>query len=411
MLKPDFKIKQQDLHNLFLVFTMMVLIFFRSFNYYIGIDGANSIITTLLKFIIRFNYASLFISWFIIVYKKKIKIDVIILLLFLLISYFSTYFFYPENRIFLSDITISFVYIITVYAIVRSGLISLDTISKWGIRISVVLTLWILLINSLHLNSVLYMDLSDALSVPTFFLIYSGFVKKKRMNATISIISLIHIMVLGARGALFSILFFVLMLYKSHKISIKKILISIPVSFLMFINFIMYKNIVTIAIDIVESIGLDSRTLYKLLNSEILISTSRGEIYIYLVDLVKQNWVKGVGLAGDRYYLPFMFEGTRASYAHNIFLEILLNYGVIVGGMIIAWFMYLVLKYYLLSSDMTYENKAILSIFFAASFIQLLVSRSYLTEINLFVFLALLMNQKERIRSKNINWNRCSKNE
>ena len=402
MANLKYEVEKSKWYKFFFIYTTIIFIFFRLINLYIGLEGANIFLSSLMKSTIQFNYLSIFICWFVMFKYSRVKPDVIGLIVFFVISYIITYYAYPQNRIFLNMININLFYLVTAFAIIRSQLISNKDVSRWAIKFSAFASIWVMLIGTIYMEVISYMDLSNSLSVSAAFLLYSGFVRKKKINLILGYFSLAYITVFGARGAIFSLIILILIIFIERKLTIKKILITIVTSVLLTINIFFYRNILSYIIIYIERLGFNSRTLYKVLNLETFTSSSRNKIYIYLLDVIKNNWVKGVGLVGDRYYLPFAFEGNNATYAHNIFLEIALDYGIIIGGLIILWLLYTVAKYYIFNKNIIYDEKIFISVLFTVSFLQLMVSRSYLTEINLYIFLALVINEKVKKFKKKV---------
>lgn len=394
MLISNDKVGKSNRYKFFLLYTSIILIFFRPINLYIGLEESNYIISTLLKSLLQLNYLSIILCWLILIMYKRLRFDVIVMIVFFSSSYFITYAIYPQNREFLSDLIFNLLYIVTAYAIIRSNLVSINDVSVWAIRVSVILGIWSMLIGLFYMNTISYMDLSDSLSIPCAFLFYSSFTKKNKFHLLLAICSLIFIVIFGSRGALLSIIILLLIIYKEYKLSIKKVIFTTTISTIFLINLFFYRNILNYLISLFEKVGISSRTLYKLLNLELFTSTSRNEITEYLIYILKDNWIKGIGMAGDRYYLRLAFKGNMATYAHNIFIEMTLNYGIILGGLLIIWLVYLMAKYYIFNKILSSNERFFISIFFTISFLQLLVSRSYLTEVNFFIFLALLINTK-----------------
>jgi len=133
-----------------------------------------------------------------------------------------------------------------------------------------------------------------------------------------------------------------------------------------------------------------------LMAGDILNSTGRNEIQSGLMDQIS---IIGKGLFADRELtqsIPGMSGGT---YAHNFILEILLDFGIIFGVLIVILFYYDSIKV------ICSKNKTIRifgRIFFPAAIVKLLFTGSYLNiEPGFYIFIGLII--RETVMS-NKNW-------
>ena len=75
-------------------------------------------------------------------------------------------------------------------------------------------------------------------------------------------------------------------------------------------------------------------------------------------------------------------------YAHNIFIEILANFGIILGTILSLVLIILCIKALLINNRDVAE---MLIIWFSIGFIPLIVSGSYITDIKFWIFMGLMM--------------------
>jgi hypothetical protein len=107
-------------------------------------------------------------------------------------------------------------------------------------------------------------------------------------------------------------------------------------------------------------------------------------IYSKIWDKVCLSPVIGYGIFGDR---PFL----NGAYVHNIFLEIVCNFGLLFGIFIclsMFWFIYKNIR------QLSEQLKLFVFMFISSASIQLLVSGSYLTNMILPVVFGLIYNKK-----------------
>ena len=86
-----------------------------------------------------------------------------------------------------------------------------------------------------------------------------------------------------------------------------------------------------IIIDFMKRNYSDSRTLNKVLSGNLFVSDGRTEIYNKCIQLISARPL-GYGVLGSRQYIN--------PYPHSILLELLLDYGVILGGAIFIYIIY-----------------------------------------------------------------------
>lgn len=104
-----------------------------------------------------------------------------------------------------------------------------------------------------------------------------------------------------------------------------------------------------------------------------------------VIDNILNNNLWGHGIFGDRYFL----DGT---YAHNIFLEVWLDFGIILGTLVLLFLIVFITKTFLRSND-----KKLFLLFFSLGFMPLLVSGSYLISIMFSILIGfLIMSNKQK---------------
>ena len=179
------------------------------------------------------------------------------------------------------------------------------------------------------------------------------------------------VLLVGSRGAA---VFFVLYVFADIFLNHKKLIIP---SVLIFSFLLVLLPAFSFYLD---SIGIESRTIEQLLESDRSDQDSgRLDIYAQMWHVLEDNWFTGIGLFGDRIYLDV--------YCHNIVLEILLNFGMVFGSIILLIFGGIILSVFY-HADLTDKN--VLLLYFMATICPLLVSHSYLTDYNFGVFIGML---------------------
>ncbi|CEQ23919.1 O-antigen polymerase [[Clostridium] sordellii] len=234
------------------------------------------------------------------------------------------------------------------------------------------------------------MSLSYYMLFPAIVYINKLIEKINIINFTYLLISIISIISLGSRGALMCIgAFIILKLIRvKNKLEIRTITLYSVVALISIIYMIYSKNILLYLNKSLNSFGIESRTIELLMRDNIYVS-GRDIIYNEIIKSLQSSPIIGIGIGGDRY-----ISGT---YAHNIFIEILCDFGFIVGLTIIIVLAYMILKAMITSTVSDYD---VIIFWLSVGFIHLIVSSSYLIDIKFWILLGILarsFNNKSRI--------------
>lgn len=137
-----------------------------------------------------------------------------------------------------------------------------------------------------------------------------------------------YLVILGNRSAALAVIFYIILyLIKHLDANRTKILLAI-ILILCAVFITKFNDILETLIKMLNERGMNSYILRIIQNGNLLESKSREELYEYYVALVKQKPLLGWGICGgwiDGYVYP-----------HNLLLEQLLSFGVIIGGFIDA---------------------------------------------------------------------------
>lgn len=229
-------------------------------------------------------------------------------------------------------------------------------------------------------------DYSQGFGYMLLFPIIVLFYQKKWYSIAFSAILFLLLIVYGGRGPLLSVvLFFVYVLIKQRRFVLIGVLVGV----------------VAVGIPIlastVKSLGITSRMLELMLTGEMGQSNGRNNINEQIDRGLQQN-PYGWGLYGDR----VITEG--ANYAHSFYREILAEFGIYIGSLLLLVFAFEVLKRF---KRIKGSDRDMYVLFFFACFVPILFSGSYLTSSNfaLFIGIAILLSKiyrSKRVRDYNI---------
>jgi len=233
----------------------------------------------------------------------------------------------------------------------------------------------------------------------------SLFKRIKTGNFVFFALSAMLMLSMGARGPLFSFLLFVLLkvilLFKEKPRSIMLIsCLGLPV--ILAICFLR-RDILFIINDSFEKFNLSTRLFGKLSQGAFLKDNSRSLLLKISIDLINKYPILGVGIGRDRLLIANelgISDMTKAVgwYPHNIFLEILLHFGLFLGSVIIIFLMKL-----FFTAILNNKNKDavdIICIFMGIGFFPLLVSGSYIATHEFFALLGFCLYQYRNCRTK-----------
>lgn len=208
---------------------------------------------------------------------------------------------------------------------------------------------------------------------------------RKIYDITASILIFFVVLSIGCRGAALYFIAYVVLDLLLSKSKYRYVAIFLAASFILVLP-----NIG----GFLDSIGISSRTLNMFASGEIGDDSGRDAISNLFFNMLLKNPIVGLGLFGDR-AIP------NVPYCHNIFLEILLNFGLLFGTLIIMFLGRLVYKTYVAASD---ENRNKLIRYFCALFLPFLTSDSYLISSGFAIFLGIcILIKNNTYRNERIN--------
>src|SRR5690625_690076 len=200
-----------------------------------------------------------------------------------------------------------------------------------------------------------------------------------------TLILLITIISIGSRGPLlsFGVYFILYIIIKDKKKSYKPVLNLFFLTIIFSIGYMFRINLLNKIISFINLYGIESRTLNLFVNNqeEGIYLSGRDKLYEESFKLIKENHFLGKGLAGEISILE--------TYSHNFFIEVLVAFGMFFGITIILSLLILFINVFLKSNQ---NNKENILFWFSLGFIPLMVSGSYLTYFQFWIFLGLCIN-------------------
>jgi O-antigen ligase len=222
------------------------------------------------------------------------------------------------------------------------------------------------------------MTLSYYILIPAIVEINEFLNKKKLFSLLIFALSSIIIISFGSRGALLCLIIYVFLrfyIYTKNK-NLKIVFLKLFLALLIIFGILNINGIIVFLNNMLISIGINSRTLYLFLNNFDHLS-GRNEIYELILGYISKQSLFGSGIGYDRVLL-------NGAYSHNLFLEMIINFGLIVG--VLMFVILFIMTIFASVRDIANKDNLI-TILIILGLVYLTFSGSYLTDITFWIFL------------------------
>lgn len=265
--------------------------------------------------------------------RNNLRIDCFIVLAFFVCSYLSSIVLFPQNSKYLfSDLTDFFgnpVYSIFLLSLpgyffarhLRNYPLFCSIMRKFAyVVVGLSIIVFFFMKNSFATQ---YLSFSYNMLLHLLFLLFYKPKKGRVWHIAIVVLGVFVFVVGGARGALVSfIVCCVVYFLVTRRQVIQNIVITIIASGGICVFVILKNEILALLLPLLTKMNINSRTIRMMLASEMLNNSGRDEI---AEEVIKNINIFGHGMMGDR----VVCSGV---YAHNLFLELICDFGVILGS-------------------------------------------------------------------------------
>lgn len=277
---------------------------------------------------------------------------------------------------------------------------NIELVTKYAIFISYFSCVFFGLVFFIHflvtpiLKSANYQTTSYALLLP--FIILAQKKGKKPIDfILLSWVGILSVLA-GGRISIFclGLYFAVLIIKRGSKNILYGIVMIIPTLVILW-NF---DSILELIAKLCNSLGIKGGIAYYSGIGNVYLDSTRTVIYDECLTLIAQKPFIGYGLLGDRLVLNY-------AYSHNVFLEVAMQFGIIISALLALWIIYKIIR--VLLSERKNGTDLILfrGLFYTTGFVVLLFSNSYLNQPCFFAFLAML-SISDQYNSNTIIWGR-----
>ena len=315
--------------------------------------------------------------------------SIYLLLLYLSYHYFlDTREYYEDDRMFIRQIIVIYIPSLTVALKIKNFTGYIDSFRKLGmVGISYMILAYFM--NYMERWDYQYFGVQIC---PFIIMLYASYLQFKKRSDLIGVLVGFIFLMSGGRQSFvgffagMAVAYYCLRLHHLPLVKLFRIVIVFFVC-LVFLGLLL-PGILNLLGGILNAMGMDSRTM-DMLNSNELISTStRDEIYDLSLYFVKNNLYEIKGFYADRYLLRAF--GDWIAYPHNIVLELMIDFGVLLGGFISALIFY---KYTFRILKGNTDKRVIVGLLSTLVLVRLMVSSSFMTEGSLYTVIGLLFNK------------------
>ncbi len=236
-----------------------------------------------------------------------------------------------------------------------------------------------------------YMVYSYFLLLPACVCFEYANMNNSKIDLIVAVIASISMLACGARGAIIALLlYFVICFsrYNFRQLSYSQV-IKLLIIFVCGIIFVLfYDELLSIIARIFEGLNIDSRVISYLQTEKFLEDSGRKTI----TEAIKEGLINnplGYGIFGDR-YVSGTFGTGKYRYAHNIFLELLCDFGIIGGTIVILLLTIMIIN--LIVSNKYRKEIHLVFAFIPYAIFQLFFSSSFLENIPFFALLGLAIS-------------------
>lgn len=213
---------------------------------------------------------------------------------------------------------------------------------------------------------------------------------KKRLFLIPIALGALGALIYGSRGAIIVLAVGILLLmlfYGNNKLSWKRIILLI--FFFSAIIFILSDTGLDLIANALNSMGVSSRFVETLQGSLTFDSVANGRENVWpaVIQMIQENLFFGYGVFGERNVVYAL--GYKWGYCHNLILEILIDFGCVVGGALVIFGGYKLIKNLITVKDKAWK---LLFIIFVTLSVELVMSNSIWFHTGFWSLIAIFVN-------------------
>ena len=326
----------------------------------------------------------------VLIHNKRITVKSVLLPLGLSVALFFALNINPGISVY-STFYETLLYVCIPVYLVFSNVSSFDNIFIYIKKLAYISGAFFCLIFTVHyfitpiINSASYQITSYAFLLPLFIILQKN--NKKPRDYILLSVMLFFSIVAGGRISLFCIVVFIaVQLIKKGK---KNVVFGLGTMVIAILAVTLFDELLDLIVLLSAKFGIVGGIAYYTKVGNVFLETTRTDIWEQAINLISKKPVFGYGLLGDR--LVFT---PGIAYAHNLFLEIALQFGLIVLVIFALWFVFRFIKILKTERDNIPFITTYRALLFSTGFLVLLLSCSYLNQPCFFAFLGMMVSRK-----------------
>ena len=227
-------------------------------------------------------------------------------------------------------------------------------------------------------------DLKGDLIVPATYtlphvlvVLWYMFQKPNILNISLSVVSVVLLVSFANRGSILAAILFIVVYFffltprkKSRVVKALMIIAAVGVT-------IFFDQIMDSLFGFTESYGMSTSIMDRMASGEIVDSNGRDFIYASALKYLSSEGLLGGGMGIDRVVL--------GTYAHNFVLELLMDFGIFFGGIIVVGIFILIIRSFIKTQSL--EVKAFIAVLCGRGLIHMLLSGSYIEDGHFFLLI------------------------
>ncbi len=215
--------------------------------------------------------------------------------------------------------------------------------------------------------------------------------KKRKLDLVLSILGSLLLIFYGTRGPVLclSIFVFIIIMFYMRR-GINRFFVIALGTIIAFLIYFYNTSVLLFLISISSKIGLSTRVFDSIMNNVFFSTETRDPIIKAVLNGIKEKPLLGYGLAGDRLLVNV--------YSHNIVLEFIVSFGIIIGSVLLMILVYFIING-LRKSNSANERFLLLLLICTNGILKLMMSGTYLREPYFFLLIGLCVGINRRFRN------------
>ncbi len=340
-------------------------------------------------------------------WNRYFLMPVMIVIGCLLLLFISSW-LHPENARVIQRIRTTFLQTVF-WGVFVSNTIDDISLYKRALKLIGYIVFFFLVYEPFSANSTLFIEVDNSwgttgyltwgyrMLIAVITLLYSAVENHSLFDWLFAILATVELVVIGNRGSMMAIAVFIVLYVIFCTETRKKYKYLAVISGLCVViylaitpsNIFLFENFLA-------QFGIRSRNVTKILDNT-LTDSGRDAGYEIAINHIKSGNMFGLGIGGDQILV--------GNYPHNIVLELMLQYGNILGIMIFGWLLFQTIKNLLYIKDKHY--KAVYIVFFSLGLIKLWLSSTYWYELWFWAYLVIVIKTKKYIKWKHYGEKKC----